>query len=350
MGATLSKNDPGTTRPRTPAAEVVGTVASSMLSGVASPGMAHAVVRLPTPYALGATLSCGQTFRFRRVGNAFEGVCGDLAMRVEGKNEALDISFMVDRGGLERVIEFLDLAHDIRVPADESLTFLCGHFPQRANLLHDVFLYSRGTHLLRQPILETIVGYLLSVQSTVGLVSRRLDTMARLFPSNRRTVAGSDLYLFPSVDELRTITPSIVAGLRLGYRSSWFLDLLKGLPDDATLQSLETTSSKERQSYFRGFKGIGPKVAACIELSAYGGDEAFPIDVWVDRGLRHVLGMTSTEICDVREHAVTVLGPHCGLFSEYVFRYERDHAAQLGMLPVSVEPWRLTARSSDKAQ
>ena len=109
----------------------------------------HAVVRPPVPYALGATLSCGQTFRFRREGDAFEGVCGDLAIRVEDRNETLDISFMAGYGGIERVLEFLDLEHGIIDSADESLEFLCRRFPLRAALLHDVFLYSRGTHLLR---------------------------------------------------------------------------------------------------------------------------------------------------------------------------------------------------------
>ena len=271
-------------------------------------------------------------------------------MRAENRQETLHISFSVDRGGVDRIIEFLDLSHDITEPTDESLTFLCKHFPQRKALLRDVFLYSRGVHLLRQPIVETVVGYLLSVQSSVGLVGRRLDTMARLFPTNRRTVAGSEFYVFPSVDDLRTLTPSTVAGLRLGYRSRWFLELLAGLPDEVTLQNLRTVSSNERQSYFRGFAGIGPKVAACIDLFAYGGGEAFPIDVWVDRGLRHVLGMASTEIHNVRANPFAVLGPHCGLFGEYLFRYERDHAPQRGNPSVSVEPSRLAPRSLGKAR
>jgi 3-methyladenine DNA glycosylase/8-oxoguanine DNA glycosylase len=271
-------------------------------------------------------------------------------MRVEDRDETLDISFMAGHGGIERVLEFLDLEHDVTESADESLDFLCRRFPLRAGFLHDVFLYSRGTHLLRQPILETIVGYLLSVQSTVSLTGRRLDAMARLFPSNRRTLAGSDLYLFPSVDELRTLASSTVAGLRLGYRSTWCLGLLARLPDDATLQSLQRTSSRERQTYFRGFAGIGPKVAACIDLFAYGEDEAFPIDVWVDRGLRHVLEMTSTEVSNVREHPVAMLGPHCGLFGEYLFRYERDHAAQPEIRPLSVEPSPRAPRFSDRVE
>ena len=248
-------------------------------------------------------------------------------MRFEDSEETLCIDFTAESGGFERIIEFLDLAHDIREPADESEAFLCRRYPQRAGLLHSVFLYSQGTHILRQPVLETVIGYLLSVQSTVNLVGRRLDIMARQFPSNRRTLAGSELYLFPSLEELRSLNSSAIAGWHLGYRAQWFTDLVAELPDEPGLHNLATTSSKERQSYFRRFAGIGPKVAACIDLFAYGQDDAFPIDVWVDRGLRHVLGMSSADIRCVRQCAPAVLGPHCGLFGEYLFRYERDHAS-----------------------
>ncbi|MHB8106483.1 MAG: N-glycosylase/DNA lyase [Candidatus Cryosericum sp.] len=282
--------------------------------------------------------------------NAFEAVCGDLAIRVEDRNETLDISFVAGHGGIERVLDFLDLEHDVIASADESLEFLCQRFPLRAGLLHAVFLYSRGTHILRQPILETVVGYLLSVQSTVSLTGRRLDAIARLFPSNRRSLAGRSRYLFPSADELRTLTPSTVAGLRLGYRSSWLLGLLARLDDEAALQSLQKVSSRERQAYFREFAGIGPKVAACIDLFAYGNDEAFPIDVWVDRGLRHVLQMTSTEINGVREHPVAMLGSHCGLFGEYLFRYERDHIVRPRVGCLSARPSPQVPRSSDRVE
>ncbi len=325
-------------------------MAFRMPPDVAVPGMTHVTVRPRGPYALDATLSCGQAFRFRRVADTFEGACGDLAMRVEYGNAALGISFAADCGSVERVVDFLDLERDVTEPADESLDFLCRHFPLCEVLLRDVFLYSRGTHLLRQPILETIVGYLLSVQSTVSLTGRRLNAIARLFPSNRRAVAGSDLYLFPSIGELRTLTSSTVKSLRLGYRSSWLLGLLAGLPDEATLQGLRTTNSKERQDYFRGFGGIGPKVAACIDLFAYGGNEAFPIDVWVDRGLRRVLGMTSAEIRKVREDPVGIVGPHCGLFGEYLFRYERDHGTRPPRTRVSADPSLRTPHSSDRAE
>jgi hypothetical protein len=36
--------------------------------------------------------------------------------------------------------------------------------------------------------------------------------------------------------------------------------------------------------------------------------------------------MNSAEIARVRRDPVQLLGPHCGLFGEYLFRYERDGA------------------------
>ncbi|MGB9666481.1 MAG: hypothetical protein ACPL2N_04140 [Candidatus Cryosericum sp.] len=230
-------------------------------------------------------------------------------------------------GSFHEIEDFLDLSHDVRDPARESVAFLVSRFPEHASVLRKVFAYSRGVHLLRQPTLETVIGYLLSVQSTVNLVGQRLETLARLFPSNGRVLGDTCLYVFPTLAQLHTLSDDTVAALRLGYRSKWFLEIVNGLPDESMLESLKQVSSSERQAFFQRFAGVGPKVAACIDLFAYADDSAFPIDVWVERGLRHVLGMTSADIALVRRNALQILGPHCGLFGEYLFRYERDGRA-----------------------
>lgn len=301
------------------------------------------------PYALWPTLGCGQTFRFGRTSKGFLGACGDLAMRIEPDAKGLSIDFVVDSLDPARVTWFLDLDHDVDETAGESLAFLQKRFSEHAQVLQDVFTHSRGLHLLRQPVLETMIGYLLSVQSTVGLVGKRLERLANLFPSNRRIVGGSDLCVFPSVDQLRTLTKEAIEGLRLGYRSQWFAEMVRALPDNAFLEDLRAAGSDERQQYFRRFAGIGPKVAACIDLFAYGDDTAFPIDVWVERGLRRVLGMNSAQIQGVRRNPSEVLGPHCGLFGEYLFRYERDSASSGAARSVTEDGLSEPRRSVDTA-
>jgi N-glycosylase/DNA lyase len=286
----------------------------------------HMVVIPRGPYALVPTFSCGQIFRFTPTARGFAGACGDLAMHIEPNAKGLSIDFLVDSPGPSRIAEFLDLEHDVDEAARESLAFLQAQFPERSEVLQDVFAFSRGMHLLRQPVLETMVGYLLSVQSTVELVGKRLEALAMMFPCNQRVVDGCSLFIFPSADQLRSLTEESITGLRLGYRSRWLLEMLRRLPDERYFEDLRAAPPGERQEYFRHFAGIGPKVAACVDLFAYGNDSAFPIDVWVERGLRRILGMNSAEIARVRRDPVQLLGPHCGLFGEYLFRYERDGA------------------------
>jgi N-glycosylase/DNA lyase len=235
------------------------------------------------------------------------------------------VSYSAGRGRAERIIEFLDAESSIHEEAAESYAFLAMHYPGRRSLLKAVFEYSEGVHILRQPNVETAVGSLLSVQSSVALVGARLEAIARLFPANARVVEGRQLRLFPTVAQLKTLSTPAVESLRLGYRAPWFVELLARIPDEQGLEELRGIQSAERQRYFRNYVGIGPKVAACIDLFAYRGDDAFPVDTWVDRGVRRVLGLTSAQIRIARDHAAKELGPHCGLFGEYLFRYERDH-------------------------
>ncbi len=290
---------------------------------------AHVIIRPRENYALGPTLCCGQTFRFHFHGGVYQGACGDLAIVVAEKNNGtLYANYSTRQGTAESILDFLDTSCSSQEEAAESYAFLSDRYPERRTLLKTVFEYSSGVHILKQPIVETVVGYLLSVQSSVALVGTRLEAIARLFPSNACVVNGQPLNFFPTVAQLRTLSPAVIDSLHLGYRTRWLLELLTRLPDEKELEELRSMRSVERQQYFRTYSGIGPKVAACIDLFAYGGDDAFPVDIWVDRGMRRVLGFTSAQICFARDHAATELGPHCGLFGEYLFRFERDHATK----------------------
>jgi N-glycosylase/DNA lyase len=236
------------------------------------------------------------------------------------------------------------VADNLREDAAESCAYLCGHYPDSAAAVREVFAFSEGLHLLHQQAVETIIGYVLSVQSSVELVRRRLDALAELFPANRRLLAGSDVFLFPAVAELRSLTAAEFDRLHLGYRTTWLRELIAGLPEENALEELREEHPWERRRFFRTFAGIGPKVSSCIDLFVYGNDDAFPVDVWVDRGLRHVLRFSSREV-----HATvgdsSALGPHCGLFGEYLFRYERERSVRLD--PSCGQPPAKPPRSAD---
>lgn len=286
------------------------------------------VIRPRGPYALQPTFCCGQTFRFSKEDCGIVEVCGDIAVHLVQRGIFLNGSFIATAGGQERIEDLLSAQKDVEGMAAESCAWLCRRYPDRSTSLRAVFAYSRGVHLLHQPILETIVGYLLSVQSSVSLVGKRLDALAHLFPSCRRLFDGREVYLFPTLVQLRSLTPSMLAELRFGYRTAWLEKLLRDLPQEQDLMQLASARPCQRQKFFRRFDGIGPKVAACIDLFAYGNVSAFPVDVWVERGLRNILQFSDQMIARVRLNPLPLLGPCCGLFGEYLFRYERDSAAE----------------------
>ena len=282
-----------------------------------------------SPYAVIPTLLCGQVFRFGASGIGAAGVCGSLALHVAPAGPALRVTLPAGSGDLADAARFLGVADNVQDDAAESCAYLCAHYPDSAAAVREVFALSEGLRLLHQPAVETILGYVLSVQSSVELVGRRLDAVAALFPTNRRRLAGRNVFLFPGLAELRSLEPADLERLHVGYRTTWLRDLIAGLPEEDVLEQLRKECPEERRRFFRKFAGVGPKVCSCIDLFVYGNDDAFPVDVWVDRGLRDVLHLTGRQV-----HAVvadpSVLGPHCGLFGEYLFRYERNRAVRPG--------------------
>ena len=59
----------------------------------------------------------------------------------------------------------------------------------------------------------------------------------------------------------------------------------KVLTGEVDLKSLSALSIDEAREELKKIRGVGNKVADCVLLFGYGFQEAFPIDVWVNRAL-----------------------------------------------------------------
>jgi N-glycosylase/DNA lyase len=74
--------------------------------------------------------------------------------------------------------------------------------------------------------------------------------------------------------------------------------------------------------------GVGPKIADCVLLFAYGFQEAFPLDVWMLRALRQLYFHRRAVKPDrLRRFAAAHFGPCAGYAQQYLFHYIR-HAKQ----------------------
>src|SRR5258705_1474792 len=75
--------------------------------------------------------------------------------------------------------------------------------------------------------------------------------------------------------------------------------------------------------------GVGEKIAACTLLFSCGHDEAFPIDVWIERSLRRLyFNGEKVPARQLREFTRSHFGPYAGWAQQYLFFQERSRGRQ----------------------
>lgn len=166
--------------------------------------------------------------------------------------------------------------------------------------------FSRGIRILRQPIWETIVSFIISQNNNIPRIKKSIKMLCDSYGS------------FPSSWDIIT-KPQLLNNCGLGYRNPYILDAALKWIQVEKLLSMRTTKVKylpynESKKYFMEWNGIGPKVADCICLYGLHFLEAFPRDTWIKKiEDKHFNGRFPDE-----------LYPDCaGVLQQYMFYYER---------------------------
>ena len=109
--------------------------------------------------------------------------------------------------------------------------------------------------------------------------------------------------------------------LRMGYRDKYVLQANSSLSHE-WLDSVRELSYKEAKASLLAIHGVGPKVAECILLFAYGHRNAFPKDTWVQQFMREEYGCET--LADMERVAEERFGQNAGVFQQYLFHYRRN--------------------------
>ncbi|MBM3891552.1 MAG: DNA-3-methyladenine glycosylase 2 family protein, partial [Verrucomicrobia bacterium] len=135
-------------------------------------------------------------------------------------------------------------------------------------------------------------------------------------------------HAFPSVSAVARATEARLRGCKLGFRAKYLLAAARMIESDR--MRLDAISGME---YLRAVEeltklpGVGPKIADCALLFAWGRQEAFPMDVWIERALRRLYFPDKPRVlrCELAEFARSYFGPHAGYAQQYLFHYVRHH-------------------------
>jgi len=71
--------------------------------------------------------------------------------------------------------------------------------------------------------------------------------------------------------------------------------------------------------------GVGPKVADCILLFAFGRTEVFPVDVWIKRVMEDLYIKETVSKNQISTYAKNIFGDSAGYAQQYLFYYGREN-------------------------
>ncbi len=111
----------------------------------------------------------------------------------------------------------------------------------------------------------------------------------------------------------------------MGFRAPNLLAVArKAANQDIDLHALHCCTVEEARERLTQLPGVGPKIANCVLLFAYGFQQAFPVDVWVMKALRQLYFPKRRPSPRRLNHFVaTHFGPNAGYAQQYLFHYVR---------------------------
>ena len=269
-------------------------------------------------YDLAATLSSGQAFRWQLREGAWEGVIGQrwVQLRQSGTIEAQVACPVSDWRWLETYLQT-----GVSVPG------VLATFPDDAPMRAAVAA-CRGLRLLRQDPWECLASFLCSATKQIVQIRQIIALLCERFGEPVAVPRGRlPAFSFPSASRIAAVTEADLRACKLGFRAPHVLAAARRVESgQLSLDQLATLSTEVARHELLNLSGVGPKIADCVLLFAYGRQDAFPRDVWVNRALRELyFPRRRPTPAGLREFTRTHFGPFAGFAQQYLFHYIRVH-------------------------
>lgn len=256
-----------------------------------------------------ATFECGQCFRWNADNGVYTGIVDGKVCRVDG-NKVLcpdgDNAFWKDYFCVD-------------TDYSEVKKRLLKVDPKLAPCIE----YGGGIRLLRQPLWETAVSFIISANNNIPRIRKIISGLCESF-GDKLEACGNVYYSFPSPQRLAGLDLSDLSHLKAGYRDKYILSAAKYFADgNINAEELSQMPTAEVKKKLTEIKGVGSKVADCIMLFSLGRYEVFPQDVWIKRIMSEVYG---TDERSTSEFVSKLYGGLGGYAQQYLYYYYRDNS------------------------
>ncbi|MDR2090982.1 MAG: hypothetical protein LBP62_04955 [Clostridiales bacterium] len=185
----------------------------------------------------------------------------------------------------------------------------------------DAIEYSGGIRMLRQDCFETVISFIISANNNIPRIKAIIE---RLCKKSGRDMDGGLFNAFPEPFEMRDLSEEFYKSIGAGYRASYLYKTVRAINDGFDLNRVFGMPADEAQKYLMRLEGVGPKVADCILLFAYGKGGVFPVDTWIKKSAKELFGIDCGDIKKISRELVGLFGEDSGIIQQYIYYYMRS--------------------------
>jgi N-glycosylase/DNA lyase len=270
-------------------------------------------------YDLGATLTSGQAFRWRKQADSWVGIVHGRWVRLT----PADSTIIAD--GAEPIEDWTWLRHYLQTDLD--LCDVLGTFPQDEPMQTAVAA-CRGLRLLRQDPWECLASFILSSTKQILQIQQIVSLVCGRFGQPVIVAEGEKPgFAFPSAERLASASETELRACKMGFRAPFLLSAARAVSEGKLdLPQLASLPVEAARAELLKLNGVGEKVSNCVLLFAFGRQEAFPVDVWVAKALRQLyFRRRKRNLKQLQAFAANHFGPNAGYAQQYLFHYMRLH-------------------------
>ena len=280
-------------------------------------------IRVPA-FDLEKTLDSGQVFHWEKAGDGFIGTIGDRALYLQQCGKVLKVrdgeppSPTREPRALPGIVERY-------FALDHPLAEICDSFPNDP-VMNAACDFCHGLRIIRQPKWECLATFICSSMKQVVHIRQISLALRKRFGTQRKIFCHQLVYSFPPAHRLAQASEKELLECKLGYRAKNLRATARRFSSGrADLEAWSALPDAELRKQLCALPGVGPKIANCVMLFAYGRLRAFPIDVWIERVLRqHYFSRRQKMSAQrLREFSETYFGEHGGYAQQYLFHHAR---------------------------
>ena len=275
-------------------------------------------LKLTVPFNLDLSVSCGQSFRWRKIGEFWYAPVGEAVWKVKQEGDVL----LYEGASEADLIRYFGLD----VPLDDILADV-----DRDDLIHSAVSSCRGLRLHRQPTFECLISYICATCANIPGIQMRIENLAKTY-GRPLEMDGMTFYTFPNPKDLACESPENIRLCKVGYRDKYICGASAYAAENPNwADEIFSMDYKEAKRKLMSLPGVGPKVADCVLLFAFEKYEAVPIDVWMERifRTRYIGSEKKLSYEKAAGYAREHFGKYAGYAQEYLFA-EREFIAKKG--------------------